>query len=280
MFREMRRSKQLLSAENTEAVMRRCTNGILACMGDEGYPYAVPLSYVYHNGKIYFHTAKEGHKIDAIISNPKVSFTVVDEDKIISEEYTTYFRSVIVFGKARITENGEHLEAFAALIEKYSADQPIEDKHKKASECAQAYIVAIDIEHMTGKEAIEFRQSKKTGLTESSMNGKTYEYETIIQKVPDIDGAFVAFPFDIKTEFGKGRVKVRAAFDGEPYDGNIVNMGVKNADGSVCYVIGLRKDIRSKIGKQPGDTVRVRIRQKEEDKNKKPAMKDDNCELT
>ncbi|MGI6451779.1 MAG: DUF1905 domain-containing protein [Desulfitobacteriia bacterium] len=91
------------------------------------------------------------------------------------------------------------------------------------------------------------------------MNPKTYQYETIIQKVPDIDGAYVEFPYDVKTEFGKGRVKVHATFDGEPYDGSIVNMGIKNADGSVCYIIGLRKDIRAKIGKQPGDRVKVTI---------------------
>lgn len=87
------------------------------------------------------------------------------------------------------------------------------------------------------------------------MNPKTYEYEAVIRRVPDVDGAFVEFSFDIRAEFGRGRVKVRATFDGEPYDGSIVNMGVKNDDGSVCYIIGLRKDIRAKIAKQPGDTV-------------------------
>ena len=76
-------------------------------------------------------------------------------------------------------------------------------------------------------------------------------------------GAYVAFPYDIREEFGKGRVKVHATFDGEPYDGSIVNMGVKNEDGSVCYLIGLRKDIRAKIGKQPGDQVFVTIRERE-----------------
>lgn len=93
------------------------------------------------------------------------------------------------------------------------------------------------------------------------MNLKTYEFEALIQKVPDQDGAYIAFPYDIKTEFGKGRVKVHAAFDSEPYDGSIVNMGIKNPDGSVCYILGIRKDIRAKIGKQPGDTVRVTIRE-------------------
>lgn len=95
------------------------------------------------------------------------------------------------------------------------------------------------------------------------MNDKIYEFEAVICKVSDMDGAYVMFPYDIKTEFGKGRVKVHAAFDGEPYDGSIVNMGVKNSDGSVCYIIGLRKDIRSKIGKQAGDSVKVIIKERE-----------------
>lgn len=92
---------------------------------------------------------------------------------------------------------------------------------------------------------------------------KIYEFEAIIKKVPDIDGAFIAIPFDIKEEFGKGRVKVHATFDGVEYDGSIVNMGIKNNDGSICYIIGLRKDIRANIGKQPGDSVKVTITERD-----------------
>ncbi|MBA4700860.1 MAG: DUF1905 domain-containing protein [Ruminococcus sp.] len=86
---------------------------------------------------------------------------------------------------------------------------------------------------------------------------KVYEFEAEIKKVPDIDGAYVEMPFDVRKEFGKGRVKVHATFDDAGYDGSIVNMGVKNDDGSICYIIGLRKDIRAKIGKQPGDKVKI-----------------------
>jgi len=85
------------------------------------------------------------------------------------------------------------------------------------------------------------------------------EFKAIIQKVPDQDAAYIAVPFDIKAVHGKGRMKVHATFDGHPYDGSIVNMGVKNNDGTVCYIIGIRKDIREKIGKQPGDTITVTI---------------------
>ncbi len=92
---------------------------------------------------------------------------------------------------------------------------------------------------------------------------KIYAFEALIKKVPDIDGAYIEIPFDIKDEFGKGRVKVHATFDGEPYDGSVVNMGIKHEDGSICYIIGLRKDIRAKIGKQAGEGVKVTITERE-----------------
>jgi uncharacterized protein YdhG (YjbR/CyaY superfamily) len=79
-------------------------------------------------------------------------------------------------------------------------------------------------------------------------NEKTYEYEAVIQESEvGKGGAYVVFPYDVRDEFGKGRVKVHATFDGEPYDGSVVNMGVKNPDGLVCYISGIRKDIRVKI---------------------------------
>lgn len=92
---------------------------------------------------------------------------------------------------------------------------------------------------------------------------KVYEYESLIYEAGGSGGAYVIFPYDIRKEFGRGRVKVHATFDGEPYDGSIVNMGVRDADGNICYVIGVRKDIRSRIGKQPGDRVLVTVRERE-----------------
>lgn len=156
MFREMRRIKQLMETEAVNEILEKGSNGILACIGDQGYPYAVPVNYVYHNGKIYFHSGKEGHKIDAIQANPKVSFAVVGEDTIVSKEYTSYFRSVIAFGKARIVEGEEWENAFWALVEKYSGDQPEAMKKKEIDNCHRAYLIAIDIEHMTGKRALEY----------------------------------------------------------------------------------------------------------------------------
>lgn len=89
------------------------------------------------------------------------------------------------------------------------------------------------------------------------MNDKIYEFEAQIKKVPDIDGAYVEFPFDVKQEFGKGRVKVKATFDGVEYDGSLVRMKTP------CHIIGLRKDIRASIKKQPGDMVKVTIQERE-----------------
>lgn len=97
------------------------------------------------------------------------------------------------------------------------------------------------------------------------MDDRLYQFQAVIEAVSDCNGAFVRFPYDIRKEFGSGRIKVEATFDGVPYTGSIVNMGVKNADGSICYIIGIRKDIREKIKKQPGDTVTVTIHRKQED---------------
>ena len=88
------------------------------------------------------------------------------------------------------------------------------------------------------------------------MNNKTYEFEAVIKKVPDIDGAYIEFPYDVREEFNKGRVFVHATFDGEEYNGSLVKMK------TLCHIIGIRKDIRAKINKQPGDTIKVTIRER------------------
>lgn len=86
---------------------------------------------------------------------------------------------------------------------------------------------------------------------------KIYEFQAVIKKVPDINGAYIEFPYDVKKEFGRGRVKVHATFDGTPYDGSLVRMGTPG------HIIGIRKDIREIIGKQPGDTIQVTICERE-----------------
>lgn len=93
------------------------------------------------------------------------------------------------------------------------------------------------------------------------MNDKIYEFKAVVEPVPEKNGAYVRFPYDIRKEFGKGRVKVNATFDGEPYSGSLVNMGIKNEDGTVCHIIGVRKNILEKIGKQAGDSIDVTIQE-------------------
>ena len=92
---------------------------------------------------------------------------------------------------------------------------------------------------------------------------KQYEYDAVIHENSDDGGAYVVFPWDIRREFGKGRVRVHAEFDGIPYDGSIVNMGVRNEDGSVCYIIGVLKAIRVRLGKKDGDLVHVHMEVRE-----------------
>ena len=94
------------------------------------------------------------------------------------------------------------------------------------------------------------------------MDDRIYNFIAEIKKVPDIDGAYIEFPYDIKQEFGKGRIKVYAEFNGEPYNGSIVNMGLKNKDQTICYIIGINKDIRKKINKNVGDKINVKIKER------------------
>ena len=102
MFRDMRRNSQKLTDEESVSILQKATSGVLAVIGDEDYPYAVPLSYVYCDFKIYIHCATQGHKLDAITKCPKVSFCVIDRDDILAEKLTTLYKSVTVFGKAEI----------------------------------------------------------------------------------------------------------------------------------------------------------------------------------
>jgi len=161
MFREMRRTKQLLSEVETIEILQSCTSGVLAVTGNNDYPYAVPLSYVYKDGKLFFHFAKAGHKIDSILKNNKVSFCVIKTDDVIQNTFTTYFRSVIVFGRAKIiTEDSEKKYALECLVGKYSPDYIAEGQSEIVREWKLVNVAEVEIEHMTGKAAIEIINNK------------------------------------------------------------------------------------------------------------------------
>ena len=163
MFREMRRSKQRLPREVAVEILERNTSGVLALSGDEGYPYAVPMSYVYAEGKIYFHSAKNGHKIDAIQRNEKASFCVIDQDQIVPEKYTTFFRSVIVFGRLRLVEDMEEMRRIAAtLAMKYSADFKEGIPKEINASIRNMAVLELTIDHITAKEAIELIKQRNS----------------------------------------------------------------------------------------------------------------------
>ena len=164
MFRPMRRARQALPMAECEEILRRGTSGVLSVLGDDGYPYGVPLSYVWHDGALWFHCAKQGHKLDAIRGCDKVSFCVIDRDEVIPAEYTTYFRSVIVFGKAEILSSPEALRtAMAPLADRYDPSATAERRDGTIEkEMPALCMVKLTPEHISGKEAIELvRQASR-----------------------------------------------------------------------------------------------------------------------
>ncbi len=157
MYPEMRRKKQALSPAACDAILQAGTSGVLALSGADGQPYAVPLSYVYHEGKIYFHCAKAGHKLDLLDQNPKASFCVIGQDQVVPEQYTTYYRSVILFGTVRrLTAGEEKRAAILALARRYSPDEPAEKVDAEIARYWDALcMLELTPDHITGKECIE-----------------------------------------------------------------------------------------------------------------------------
>ena len=155
-FRAMRRKRQQLSEEESVAILKKATAGTLALLGDNDYPYAVPLSYVYHEGRIYFHSALAGHKVDAIRKCDKASFCVIEQDDVQPEKYTTFFRSVIVFGRIHIIEDEhEKLETARMLGNRYNPNHDEALQKEIEGGLSRMLMIRFDIEHLTGKEAIE-----------------------------------------------------------------------------------------------------------------------------
>ncbi len=158
----MRRKGNALSKEETIEILTKNTNGVLAVDGDDGYPYAVPLSYVYSEGKIIFHCAVTGHKLDGIKNNEKVSFCVVGQDDIIPEDFNTLFKSAIAFGKARIlTEEKEKQAGLELILAKYSPEFMESGKEYIAKERKPCAIVEKAIDNMPGNRGVCEKRAKK-----------------------------------------------------------------------------------------------------------------------
>ena len=168
-FRPMRRKRQQLSAADSIAILKKATSGTLALLGDDDYPYAVPISYVYHEGRLYFHSALAGHKIDAIRKCDKASFCVIGQDNVQPEKYTTFFRSVIAFGRIRIIEDeAEKLETARMLGNHYNPNHDEALQVEIENGLHRMLAIRFDIEHLTGKEAIELmRQRDEDNNTEA-----------------------------------------------------------------------------------------------------------------
>jgi nitroimidazol reductase NimA-like FMN-containing flavoprotein (pyridoxamine 5'-phosphate oxidase superfamily) len=160
MFRPMRRFKQQLTEAECEQVLLRNTAGVLAVLGDDDYPYAVPISYYYEKGKLYFHCALTGHKLDALQKHAQCSYCVIDQNEVIPERFTTHFRSVIAFGKAKLLQGDAKKQYLLKLATKFSPNN--EEGCLKTVEGAlpRVNVLEMTIEHLSGKESNELAQAK------------------------------------------------------------------------------------------------------------------------
>lgn len=156
----MRREKQMLSLEECVSILEKATSGVLALSGDDGYPYAVPLSYVYEKsksnyGKIYFHCAVEGHKIDAVKNCGKASFCVVAQDDVVPLEYSTRYKSVIAFGRVRIIEDDtEKRRTIEMLGKRYAPNDSEKNRNDEIDKYWNSLcMIEMCIEYMTGKQS-------------------------------------------------------------------------------------------------------------------------------
>lgn len=156
-FRKVMRDKrQIMSRERCDEILEKATSGVLAVYGDDEYPYGVPMGFAYKDNTLYFHCMPKGHKLDAIKNHDKVCLTIIETDHVVPEEYTTYYRSVIVFGRATIVEDLEEKHKIIDyLVEKYSPglEEGVHELFEKRIKWMGAF--KVDIDHVSGKEAIE-----------------------------------------------------------------------------------------------------------------------------
>ena len=160
MLPEMRRKAQQLPPAEAEAILRAGSSGVLALAGEEGYPYALPISYVYHEGRLYFHCAPTGHKLDAVARCPKASFCVIAQDDVVPELYTTRYRSVIAFGTIRRLEDEQAIiTALDVLGRKYAPG--LDPSAEIAGSIHRVCVLEMTIDQLTGKEGIELTRLRE-----------------------------------------------------------------------------------------------------------------------
>lgn len=155
MFRPMRRHRQQLPEEECRAILRDEPRGVLALLGDNGYPYTVPMDFVLDGECIYFHSALEGHKLDAVKAYDKASFCVIDKGERPDDDWAYYFRSVIAFGRVSVlTDPDEKAEKLRLLGSKYfpTFDEVEREMNGSASRAA---VIRLRIEHLSGKRVHE-----------------------------------------------------------------------------------------------------------------------------
>ena len=157
MFRTMRRKQKQITESETKHLLRTERRGVLAVNGDDGYPYAIPVNYIYdeEQEKIFFHGAKAGHKIDALKKNDKVCFTVYGNERLEEGDWAPYLQSAVVFGRCHLPEDKDLTEAKVCEVARkyYPNEEEIQAEMDKSGKAVQLY--EITIEHMSGKQIQE-----------------------------------------------------------------------------------------------------------------------------
>lgn len=151
MFKEMRRKDKEITKGEIEEILTKGEYGVLSTIDDNGYPYTVPLSFVYYNNNIYFHCATEGQKLDNIRQNDKVSFCVVTDTEVLAKKFTTKYKSVVVFGAASEVLDCVKEDILFELANKYSPQFLVEGKKYIQNAKDKTKVIKIDIQHITGK---------------------------------------------------------------------------------------------------------------------------------
>jgi len=152
MFKKMRRDEKQLADEKAFKILKNNEYGILTTVGPNRYPYGVPINYVVMNEKIYLHCAQEGHKVENIKHNKRVSFTVVDSYKSKPEQFTADYKSIIVFGSAEFVKGELKKKALQQFIYKFSPDFKNKGFHYIDSDIDKTKIIEITIEDIKAKQ--------------------------------------------------------------------------------------------------------------------------------